>query len=99
MSNKLKKPVFFLLILTLFSVKITGVLLFWHIAMAGGFEHHDSSHCSICQKEFINSAKIISISPVTTIYINIVAYAIDYESNDPLTTQSMRNTMPRAPPA
>jgi hypothetical protein len=84
--------------LAIFVANITGALFLWHIAIEGG-EHHDLDHCSICQNIFINSEKIIKTSPATTIYINIVEYAIEYDSNDSLATQNTRNIIPRAPPA
>lgn len=97
MRTKLKQPVSFI-ILAIFFANITGALSLWHIAMEGG-EHHDLDHCSICQNIFINSAKIINSSSDATNYINVVTYAIDYESDNPITIQSPHHIIPRAPPA
>jgi hypothetical protein len=85
--------------LAIFVANITGALFFWHIAAEGGCEHHDCDNCPICQNTLINSAKIINISSDATNDINIVTYAISYESDDPIIIQSSCNIMPRAPPA
>jgi hypothetical protein len=106
MRVKLKQS-FSFTILAIFLANITGALYLWHTAIENACqkhcdEHedkHDSDNCPICQNILNNSPKFLNASSATTICINILEYAIDYNSEDPLTIQNTRNIIPRAPPA
>ncbi len=96
-KSKLKQSVSFLMLAILIA-NITGALFLWHIATEGT-DDHDCNDCIICQITFINSAKIVNTSPTTVFYINVVAHAISYKSDQPLTIQNTSYIIPRAPPA